>query len=110
MKWIPETDTMELTERNVTALTDKLSDPLSARTLRSPCGLMYVTAVESAGVAEAVVQPGTVPLTRAQLQMLATEGATVRVGRVRVVAVADAEHYADRSAGAVFMPSTGEVR
>ena len=110
MKWLPDTSTMELTERNVRALTDKLDDPLSARTLRSPCGLMYVTAVESAGAAEAIAAPGTVFLTRAQLQELAAEGAQVRVCGVRVRSVADAEHYADRSAGEVYMPSTGERR
>ncbi|ULP45919.1 hypothetical protein [Mycolicibacter virginiensis] len=111
MKWIPETDTMELTARNITALTDKLSDPLSARTLISPDPhRIPVTAVESAGAAEAVATPGTVFLTRAQLQTLATEGATVRVGGVRVRAVADAEHYRDRAAGEVYMPSSGERR
>ena len=37
MKWIPSSSTLELTNRNVTALLDKLDDPLSARSLVSPC-------------------------------------------------------------------------
>nr|WP_046284157.1 hypothetical protein [Mycobacterium sp. UM_NZ2] len=111
MKWIPEPATLELTERNVQALTDKLDDPLSARTLISPDPhRIPVTAVESAGAAEAIAAPGTVPLTRSQLQTLATEGATVRVGAVRVVSVPDYAHYSNRSAGAMFMPSSNEVR
>lgn len=110
VKWAPETETLELTARNVRALTDKLDDPLSARTLVTPCGLIRVTAVPSAGAAEAVVAPGTLPLSRAQLTELATEGAEVRIGAVRVVAVADAAHYGDRMPGTVFMPSAGEYR
>ena len=110
MKWIPDSDTLELTQRNVTALLDKLDDPLSARTLRAPCGLVQVTAVESPGAAEAVVAPDTVPLTRSQLWELATEGATVRLGGVTVVSVADADHYSDRAPGTVFMPTSGETR
>lgn len=111
MRWIPETNTLELTGRNVEALLDKLDDPLSARTLISPDPhLIPVTAVESAGAAEAAATPGAVVLTRSQLRTLATEGAQVRVGCVRVKAVADAAHYADRAAGEVFMPSAGEYR
>ncbi|PQM53721.1 hypothetical protein C5U48_02610 [Mycolicibacter virginiensis] len=111
MKWIPETSTLELTSRNVTALNDKLNDPLSARTLISPDPHMVpVTAVESAGAAEAIAAPGAVVLTRTQLVELTTEGATVRVGAVRVRSVADDAHYADRLAGEVYMPSTGEYR
>lgn len=109
MKWIPDTSTMELTARNVAALTQKLDDPLSKRTLISPDPhRIAVTAVESAGAAESVAAPDTIPLTRAQLEQLATEGAEVRVAGVRVVAVADSEHYSNRLAGQVYMPSTGE--
>lgn len=110
MKWIPDTETLELTARNVRALTDKLDDPLSARTLRSPCGQIMVTAVLSAGAGEAVAAPGTLPLTRAQLVTLAAEAAEVRVGSVRVVSVADSAHYSNRLAGPMFMPSSGETR
>ncbi|CAJ1505592.1 hypothetical protein [[Mycobacterium] burgundiense] len=110
MKWIEATLTVELTQRNVQALTDKLSDPLSARTLVSPCGRIMVTAVPGAGAAEAVAVPGVVPLTRAQLEQLAVTGAEVRVAGIRVLAVEDADHYGDRAPGAVYMPSTGEYR
>lgn len=108
MKWDSETSTLELTARNVAALTAKLDDPLSARTLRSPCRLVMVTAVETAGGGEAVAAPGTVPLTRAQLVELAAQGAEVRVAAVRVVSVADAAHYGSRDPGTVYMPSSGE--
>lgn len=108
MQWIEAARTLELTERNVLALTAKLDDPLSARTLRSPCHQVLVTAVESAGAGEAVAAPGTVPLTRNQLAELGTVGATMRVAGVTVVSVDDAAHYADRDPGVVFMPSSGE--
>lgn len=110
MKWIPASSTLELTNRNVTALLDKLDDPKSARRLLSPCRFVQVTAVETAGGAEAVIGPGTVPLTRAQLETLKTEGQTVRIGAVTVVSVADSAHYTNRLAGPIFMPSTGETR
>lgn len=110
VRWASETETLELTARNIQALTDKLDDPMSARTLVSPCGGIRVTAVPSPGAAEAAVAPDTLPLTRAQLQELATEGAEVRVGAVRIVSVPDAAHYGDRAPGTVFMPSTGEYR
>lgn len=110
MRWDPETLTLELTARNIRALRDKLSDPLSRRTITSPCRRIAVTAVESAGAAEAIAAPGAVPLTRSQLEELATVGATVRVAGFRVVSVPDQAHYSDRPAGVVFMPSTGEYR
>lgn len=111
MKWIPETDTLELTERNIKALNDKLNDPLSARTLISPDPhRVTVTAVESPGAAEAIAEPGAVVLTRTQLQTLATEGTEVRVGGVRVRSVSDADHYSQRKPGEVYMPSTHEYR
>lgn len=47
MKWIPGTSTLELTARNVTALLDKLDDPMSQRTLITPCRFLAVTAVET---------------------------------------------------------------
>lgn len=110
MKWIRATSTLELTARNVTALLDKLDDPLSARSLVSPCRFITVIAVETAGSGEAVVGPGTLPLTRSQLEELSTEGAVVRVGAVTVVSVPDAAHYSDRPPGTVYMPSSGEIR
>lgn len=110
MKWIPGTSTLELTARNVTALLDKLDDPLSARSLVSPCRFVKVTAVETAGAGESVVGPGTMPLTRSQLEELRTEGAAVKFGGVTVVSVPDAAHYSDRRPGTVYMPSSGETR
>lgn len=110
MKWIPSSSTLELTNRNVTALLDKLDDPLSARSLVSPCRFLQVTAVATPGAAESVIAPGTLPLTKAQLETLRTEGQTLRVGAVTVVSVPDAAHYANRPAGRVFMPSSGEIR
>lgn len=117
MKWTPENQTVELTERNVAALTTKLDDPLSVRTLVSPCGLIAVQAVEvdrsappSAGLGgpmRGVVQ--TLVLTRAALRTLAVVGSEVMIDQVRAVSVADAEHYIDRAPGPVFMPSTGET-
>ncbi|WP_283604781.1 hypothetical protein [Mycolicibacterium poriferae] len=92
------------------ALTDKLEDPLSKRTIISPCRRISVTATETAGTAEAIAASGTVPLTRSQLEVLATVGATVRVAGVRVVSVPDAAHYADRPAGEIYMPTSGEYR
>ena len=105
MRWDPDSDTLELTVRNVRALTDKLEDPLSKRTIISPCRRISVTATETAGTAEAIAASGTVPLTRSQLEVLATVGATVRV-----VSVPDAAHYADRPAGEIYMPTSGEYR
>lgn len=110
MKWIPSSSTLELTNRNVTALLDKLDDPLSARSLVSPCRFLQVTAVATPGAAEAVISAGALPLTKAQLETLRAEGQTVRVGAVTVVSVPDAAHYSDRAAGTVYMPSSGETR
>lgn len=110
MKWIPDQQKLELTERNIRALRDKLDDPLSARSLRSPCREVMVQAVQDgAGTAtagtEAVVQ-----LTRSELTVLATEGATVTVGTVTVASVPDSAHYKTRAPGTVFIPSSGETR
>lgn len=111
MKWIPDQRRLELSARNVAALSDKLNDPLSARSIVAPGGTPLVQAVEAdadrtatAGT-EAVVQ-----LTRAELTQLATEGAAVVVGAVTVVSVPDSAHYKTRDPGAVFMPSSGEIR
>lgn len=55
--------TLELSRRNLTVLLAKLDDPWSGATLLSPCGKIWVKAVE------------------------------------------DAEHYTDRKAGEMYMPS-----
>ncbi|MCB0930085.1 MAG: hypothetical protein KDB70_19720 [Mycobacterium sp.] len=108
MKWTPDTRTLELTERNVAALTAKLDDPLSARTLITPCQGLMVTAVEDDAANPAALAENVLHLTRSQLLTLAEAGATVTVADVRVVAVPDAAHYANRLAGEVYMPSSGE--
>ncbi len=110
MKWIPETTTLELTARNICALTDKLDDPLSARSIVAPRGVPLVQAVEDGQRSESAGTEAVVQLTRSELAVLATEGATVTVGSVTVVAVPDAAHYKTRAPGAVFMPSAGETR
>lgn len=110
MKWIPDTNTLELSARNVTALTDKLDDELSARSIGSPCGAVIAQAVEDGHRSATAGTEAVVQLTRSELTVLATEGATVTVGAVTVVAVPDAAHYKTRAPGAVFMPSTGETR
>lgn len=48
MKYIPETQTLELTRRNLQALLDKLDDPLSVRTLCDDETGFAVKAVEDA--------------------------------------------------------------
>lgn len=111
MKWIEDTRTLELTARNINALTAKLDDPESACMLRSGCGLATVHAVETV-TAEKVVAAaaeGVVTVTRDQLAELATEGATLDVAGITVVSVPDAAHYSDRPSGVVLMPSSGEV-
>lgn len=108
MKWIPDTRTLELTARNIAALTAKLDDPLSARTLVEPNGELMVTAVEDGAANPALLAEAVLHLTRGQLAVLATVGATVTVADVAVVAVPDSAHYGDRAAGEVYMPSSGE--
>lgn len=71
---------LELTERNLQTLLDKLSDPASQRTLIDPDGQIYVKSVEGEHH-PLVIKP-----------------------------VQDAEHYSDRTPGIVFMPTTGEYR
>lgn len=112
MKWLPQTKTLELTERNVAALTDKLDDPRSARMIRDGSGEIIAHAVEDADTTAdtAAASEGVVRLTRNQLGQLATVGATVTVAGVTVVAVPDSAHYAARAPGPVVMPGTGEVR
>ncbi|WP_458317867.1 hypothetical protein [Mycolicibacterium brisbanense] len=111
MEWIEATRTLELTARNVNALTAKLDDPQSARQLRSGCGGATVHAVETitADKAAAAASEGVVTVTRAQLGVLATEGATVTVAGITVRSVPDSAHYSTRPSGVVVMPSTGEV-
>lgn len=111
MEWIETTRTLELTARNINALTAKLDDPESARMLRSGCGQATVHAVETvtADKATAAAAEGVVTVTRAQLAELTVEGATVTVAGITVVSVPDAAHYSRRPSGVVLMPTTGEV-
>ncbi len=108
MKWNADTRTLELTARNIAALTQKLDDPLSARTLITPCQGLMVTAVEDGAANPALLAENVLHLTRSQLGVLATVGATVTVADVAVVAVPDEAHYSDRQSGEVYMPSSGE--
>ena len=107
MRWIEGTRTLELTARNVTALTDKLDDPLSARTLVSGCGQAMVRAVENTDGKniEGAATERLITLTRRQLQDLATTGATVAVAGITVISMPDSVHYSARPAGPVHMPS-----
>lgn len=111
MKWIPDTKTLELTARNIAALTAKLDDPASARMLQSGDGKATVHAVETtiAEKSAAAAAEGIVIVTRAQLAELAVEGATVTVDGITVRSVPDAAHYSSRPSGIVVMPSSGEV-
>jgi len=111
MQWNDNTKTLELTARNVAALTGKLDDPLSARMLQSGCGRVLVHAVEDAAdpATAAAAEENVVILSRGQLGVLADEGASISVASVTVTSVPDAAHYSDRPAGAVVMPSSGEV-
>ena len=112
MKWNAETGTLELTARNVAALTAKLDDPLSARQLVSPGGGAMVHAVDTANpdTAASAAAEGVITLTRAQLAELATEGAAVTVADITVRSVPDAAHYSDRPSGVVYMPTSGELQ
>ncbi|MGV0633875.1 hypothetical protein ABQE69_10705 [Mycolicibacillus trivialis] len=111
MKWIPDTKTLELTARNIAALISKLDDPASARILQSGDGKATVHAVEAAAMEKvtAAADEGVVTVTRAQLNELAVEGATVTVAGITVRSVLDAAHYSSRPSGIVVMPSSGEV-
>ncbi|CDO30884.1 hypothetical protein [Mycolicibacterium porcinum] len=113
MKYDADARRVELTTRNLQALTDKLDDARSARTLGSPCGLVRIRAVERSGrtamQADAGAAEGMVLVTRDELAAMLS-GETVTVGGIEVVPVPDTAHYADRPAGDVFMPSTGELR
>jgi hypothetical protein len=112
MKWIAESRTLELSERNSLALLRKLDDPLSARMLRSPCQEMIAHAVEDTDAAAdpaAVAAEGVVEVTRSQLRkLLDNVGATVDFAGIRVVAVPDSDHYGERAPGEIFMPTSGE--
>jgi hypothetical protein len=113
MKW-NSNRTLELTQRNITALLAKLDDPLSARMLRSPCQEIIARAVEDADVGSAELKQsraseGVVELTRSDLhELLETVGATVDYAGITVRSVPDSAHYGDRPPGGVFMPSSGE--
>lgn len=112
MRWIDTTRTLELTARNVAALTAKLDDPQSARMIVEPHGWVSARAVETAtdDAVTAAAAEGVVTLTRDQLGELATEGATVTVAGITVASVADAAHYGNRPSGVVAMPTSGEVQ
>lgn len=111
MRYVADTRTLELTARNIAALTAKLDDPASARMLQSGDGKATVHAVETVTVekAAAAAAEGVVTVTRAQLAELAVEGATVTVDGVTVLSVPDSAHYSSRPSGIVVMPSSGEV-
>ncbi|MDH6245497.1 hypothetical protein [Mycobacterium sp. OTB74] len=123
MKWIADTRTVELTERNLSALLAKLDDPASVRTLVSPCRALAVHAIEDgadpdAAAAETLacltatrrvpVEP-VVVLCRSQLAALAgTVCGALSASGVCVVSVPDSAHYKDRNPGPVVMPTSGE--
>ncbi|WP_350222961.1 hypothetical protein [Mycolicibacterium porcinum] len=113
MKYDSDARRVELTTRNLQALTDKLDDARSARTIGSPCGLVRVRAVEgidrTAAQADAGTAEGIVLVTRGELSAMLS-GETVVVGGIEVVPVPDTAHYTNRPAGDVIMPSTGELR
>jgi hypothetical protein len=113
MKYDADARRVELTTRNLQALSDKLDDAGSARTIGSPCGMVRVRAVEgadrTAAQADAAAAEGMVLVTRDELAAMLS-GKTVVVGGIEVVPVPDAAHYTDRPAGDVVMPSTGELR
>lgn len=52
MEWREDTKTLELTARNVNALTAKLDDPKSARMITAPGDTVTVRAAEAATPAE----------------------------------------------------------
>ncbi|KLI09295.1 MULTISPECIES: hypothetical protein [Mycobacteriaceae] len=114
MKWIEATQTVELTQRNVTALADKLDDRLSCRTLVTDCRRIAVCSIEDSDCTvrdkAAAASTGIVRLTRSDLAALASPGAAVAAAGVTVVAVQDKDHYGDRAPGTVYMPSTEEYR
>lgn len=111
MKYLEQTQTIELSVRNIHTLALKLDDPRSARTLVSSCGQVAVRAVEDAEITEeqtaAARSERLVIVTRSQLGLLAV-GDQVRVAEFTMVPVPDSAHYSDRPAGVVYMPSSGE--
>ncbi|BBY54146.1 hypothetical protein [Mycolicibacillus koreensis] len=110
MRYNQGTGRLELTERNVISLLNKLDDPRSARTLVCNDGdRLIVTAYEDHALPPHPDEPIILLLTRTQLEALAA-GRTVRVRDVDVVPVADEAHYGDRDTGPVYMPSSGECR
>ncbi|MGW4100635.1 hypothetical protein [Mycobacterium sp. NPDC004974] len=108
MKYHPATNAVELTNRNLNALRDKLDDPESARALGSPCGRVMVRAVEDGERSSTDTSEGMVIVTRSEITALLA-GESVSVGDVTVVPVPDAAHYSSRPSGVVAMPSSGEV-
>jgi len=102
----------------------KFDDPLSARALIDPDGVIMVRAVESPDsrsdtkTEAALAAEGVVELTRAELQTLlaaldSPPGDTerpVHTGDLPVRAVDDEAHYLDHPPGAVYLPSSGEFR
>ncbi|KMV14861.1 hypothetical protein ACT17_28300 [Mycolicibacterium conceptionense] len=109
MKFLEEARTVELTARNIDALTRKLDDPASMRTLISGCHRIAVFAREDEYDTEG--RPASpidiVTVTRSQLDTLAG-GDRVETGGFTLVPVPDSAHYSDRAAGEVYMPSSGE--
>ncbi|SIE79083.1 hypothetical protein [Mycobacteroides abscessus] len=109
MKYNSDARILELTNRNLNALRDKLDDPQSARALGSPCGRILVRSVEDGGRNSTDTSGSMVIVTRSEITALLS-GETVTVGVVTVTPVPDSSHYSTRPAGDVVMPSSGEVR
>lgn len=109
MKYLDQIQTVELTARNIDALTRKLDDPASMRTLISGCHRVAVFAREDEHGAEG--RPASpidvVTVTRNQLTTLAG-GGRVESSGFTLVPVPDEAHYSDRPPGEVYMPSSGE--
>ena len=102
MKYDVQTRTLELTERNVRALLDKLADPLSVRILAKDG--MFVQAVF--GKQGFDPERPMLFLNRENLESLLA-GRGLDVGGNLVMMVSDETHYFDRAPGVVFMPSEG---
>lgn len=115
VKWIPESRTLELSQRNVNTLLLKLDDPASARTLIAPASHLHVRAVENADDTDSRVvhtlskDIAAVVLTRSDLQALRVVGTEILIEDLVVQTVSDSDHYGDRPPGEMYMPTSGET-